>query len=433
MSHRQALLYPFFFFTTFLSCLKSSDGGIHGLGPFLAKEAPGCLKERSLQDFQGKKLAIDASMAMYQFLIAVRSTGENGVAQPLTSASGEETSHLQGFFWRTIAMVKAGIRPLYVFDGKPPSLKSGEIASRNLRRDEGAKRLQEATEEGNVDEMNKFAKRTTRVTKQHAEECKRLLRLLGVPTVDAPSEAEAQCAALAKNGLVYASATEDMDALCCGSPILVRRLTMSEARKLPVLEYHLDQVLSSLGLNMTQFVDFCILCGCDFSETIKGIGPKSALHGIRKHGNIESFIESLNTSKFVVPDPFPIDEIRQLLTTPEVVDMGNLSIDWNAEPDEEGLIEFLVKEKGFSEKRVRGGLEAIKKAKMVKPQGKLDMFFSTKKSTPQASTLLNSTFSATNESLPADREVLKRGLSSTSAADQKPAKRSRGRKASTSK
>ena len=68
---------------------------------------------------------------------------------------------------------------------------------------------------------------------------------------------------------MYATATEDMDALCCGSPVLVRRLTFSEARKLPVLEYRLEKVLEELKLNMTQFVDFCILCGCDFAGTIK--------------------------------------------------------------------------------------------------------------------------------------------------------------------
>eukprot|EP00960_Hanusia_phi_P049457 759565-Hanusia_phi.AAC.1 len=429
MTDRQASV-RLLLLTVLSSCLGWSDCGIHGLGPFLAKEAPHCFKERSLQDFQGKKLAIDASMAMYQFLIAVRSTGENGVAHTLTSASGEETSHLQGIFWRTIAMIKAGIRPLYVFDGKPPALKSGEIASRNLRRDEGAKRLQEATEEGNVEDMNKFSKRTTRVTKQHAEECKQLLKLLGVPTVDAPSEAEAQCAALARHGVVYASATEDMDALCCGSPILVRRLTMSESRKLPVLEYHLDEVLSSLALNMTQFVDFCILCGCDFSETIKGIGPKSALQGIRKHGSIEAFIKSLNTSKYVVPDPFPVDEVRGLLTTPEVVDMGNISIDWNAEPDEEGLINFLVKEKGFSEKRVRGGLEAIRKARMVKPQGKLDAFFTQRSPAQQIVIPINATSASNTTSAPdasptEGRPVHKRGLSGSLAKGQKTAKRGR--------
>jgi flap endonuclease-1 len=253
------------------ACRRDTEAGIQGLGPLLLKEAPGSAAERTLQDFQGKKLAIDASMAMYQFLIAVRVAGRDGVAHTLTSASGEDTSHLQGFFWRTIAMLRVGIKPLYVFDGKPPQLKSGELAKRSMRREEGATKLKEAEEAGDVDDMNKFAKRTLRVTRQHAEDCKRLLALMGVPTLDAPCEAEAQCAALCKAGLVYATATEDMDALCCGSPVLVRRLTFSEARKLPVLEYRLDKVLQGLNVSMAEFVDLCILCGCDFAGTIKGL------------------------------------------------------------------------------------------------------------------------------------------------------------------
>jgi flap endonuclease-1 len=154
-------------------------------------------------------------------------------------------------------------------------LKSGEIAKRNMRREDGANKLKEATEAGDVDDMNKFSKRTLRVTRQHAQDCKTLLKLMGIPTLDAPCEAEAQCAALCKAGIVYATATEDMDALCCGSPTLVRRLTFSEARKQPVLEYRLDQVLEGLQLNMTQFVDLCILCGCDFAGTIKGKGSSA--------------------------------------------------------------------------------------------------------------------------------------------------------------
>jgi hypothetical protein len=74
---------------------RPAEAGIHGLGPLLAKEAPTSAQERTLQDFQGKKLAIDASMAMYQFLIAVRVAGRDGVAHTLTSDAGDDTSHLQ--------------------------------------------------------------------------------------------------------------------------------------------------------------------------------------------------------------------------------------------------------------------------------------------------------------------------------------------------
>ncbi|VDK59284.1 unnamed protein product [Gongylonema pulchrum] len=62
------------------------------------------------------------------------------------------------------------------------------------------------------------------VTKEHNEEARRLLTLMGVPVVNAPCEAEAQCAALAKAGKVFATVSEDMDALTFGSPILLRQM-----------------------------------------------------------------------------------------------------------------------------------------------------------------------------------------------------------------
>lgn len=153
-------------------------------------------------------------MCLYQFLIAVRTEGNQ-----LTSADGETTSHLLGTFYRTIRLIENGIKPVYVFDGKPPQMKSGELNKRHEKRVEAQKALEKATEAGDVGEIDKFNKRLVKVTKLHSEEVKKLLKMMGVPYVDAPCEAEAQCAALVKAGKVYAAATEDMDALTFGSKV----------------------------------------------------------------------------------------------------------------------------------------------------------------------------------------------------------------------
>lgn len=79
----------------------------------------------------------------------------------------------------------------------------------------------------------------------------------------APCEAEAQCAALVKAGKVFATATEDMDALTFGSNILLRRLTFSEARKLPVQEIHFDKVLQGLELDHDEVYIFFFLYNDD--------------------------------------------------------------------------------------------------------------------------------------------------------------------------
>ncbi|CAF4430866.1 unnamed protein product, partial [Adineta steineri] len=116
----------------------------------------------------------------------IRQNGET-----LTNENGETTSHLMGMFYRTIRMIENGIKPVYVFDGKPPQMKSKELEKRLERRTEAAAEMSKAAEAGDEEAFDKFARRTVKVTREHAEECKRLLTLMGVPYVDAPTEAEA--------------------------------------------------------------------------------------------------------------------------------------------------------------------------------------------------------------------------------------------------
>lgn len=183
-------------------------------------------------------------MSLYQFLVAVRQAD----GQQLMSETGETTSHLMGMFYRTLRIVESGIKPCFVFDGQPPKLKSGELAKRFARRDEAMKAIEEAKETGTVEEVDRFSRRTVKVTREHNEDCKKLLKLMGIPYVNAPCEAEAQCAALCEAGKVYAAASEDMDTLTFRSPVLLRHLTFSEQRKIPISEVVYDRVLEGLEL-----------------------------------------------------------------------------------------------------------------------------------------------------------------------------------------
>jgi flap endonuclease-1 len=223
--------------------------------------------------------------------------GEDQVSQQLTNAAGEVTSHLQGMFYRTIRMLTHGIKPCFVFDGKPPELKGGELAKRKENREKAAEELKKAEDADNKEDIDKYNRRLVRVSKQENEDCKQLLILMGVPIVEAPGEAEAQCASMCKDGLVYAVATEDMDALTFGAPVLVRHMTFSEARKEPIIEFNLATVLDEMGMTQTEFIDLCILCGCDYTNTIRGIGPFRAYELIKKHKSIAEAIKHIDKEK----------------------------------------------------------------------------------------------------------------------------------------
>ncbi|XP_074111460.1 flap structure-specific endonuclease 1 [Cotesia typhae] len=343
--------------------------GILGLSKVIADIAPSAIKESELKNYFGRKVAIDASMCLYQFLIAVRSEGAQ-----LTSADGETTSHLMGMFYRTIRLVDNGVKPLYVFDGKPPNLKGGELAKRAERREEAQKALEAAEEAGNAEDVERFNRRLVKVTTAHATEAKQLLTLMGIPYITAPCEAEAQCAELVKSGKIYATATEDMDALTFGSNILLRRLTFSEARKMPVQEIHLDKVLAEMELNKDEFIDLCIMLGCDYTGSIRGIGPKRAVELIKTHRCLEKILENIDTKKYSVPEDWNYKEARELFRNPEITKADEIDFKWG-EPDEEGLVKFMCGDKQFAEDRIRNGCKKLMKAKGASTQGRLDSFF----------------------------------------------------------
>ncbi|KAI5958837.1 FEN1 [Candida theae] len=348
--------------------------GVKGLNQLIKEHSPNAYKEFQLKNLFGRKVAIDASMCLYQFLIAVRQSD----GQQLTNEEGETTSHLSGFFYRTIRMVENNIKPVYVFDGKPPVLKGGELEKRLLRREEAQKQMDQIKDEGTVAEVMKYEKRLVRVGRDQNDEAKKLLELMGIPYVNAPCEAEAQCAELARGGKVFAAASEDMDTLCYEPPYLLRHLTFAEARKMPIDQITYSEAMEGLDMPKEQFIDLCILLGCDYCETIKGVGPVTAYKLIKEHGSLDNLVEYLtknpDKTKFKVPENWPYKEARQLFLHPEVIEADKVEVKWK-EPDVDGLIEYMVKQKGFSEDRIRSGAEKLKKGLKGGVQGRLDGFF----------------------------------------------------------
>jgi len=319
--------------------------------------------------------------------VAVRTDEFN--EKTLTNEVGETTSHLQGLFYRTIKMLSHGLKPVFVFDGKPPDLKAAELERRRKRREESQNDKEKAINEGDLELLKKLNKRTVRVTPEMNADAKRLLKLLGIPIVEAPYEAEAQCAALCMASKVYAVASEDMDSLTLGTPLLIRNLTYSEVRKAPLMEISIDKVLTGLNLTMDQFIDLCILLGCDYTSKIKGIGPVRALEFIRKYGTIEKILKSIDKTRYIVPESFPYEEIRAYFKNPGVTPVEDINLNFT-DPNEEELVEFLCNQKGFKEERVRAGVAKVRAAKQKGTQTRITNFFQVIKTTEDESPVKSS-------------------------------------------
>ncbi|MEM2995088.1 MAG: flap endonuclease-1 [Candidatus Bathyarchaeia archaeon] len=321
-----------------------------------------------LEDLSGKSIAIDAYNALYQFLAIIRQPD----GTPLKDANGRVTSHLSGLLYRTSNLVEMGIKPIYVFDGTPPALKEAEIKRRMKTKEEALIKYEQAIKEGKIEEARMYAQATSRLKDYMAEDSKKLLDLMGIPWVQAPSEGEAQAAHLAKNGDADYCASQDYDSLLFGAPRLVRNVTISGRRKLPGKNVYvevipeiveLEKVLKGCEITREQLIDIGILIGTDFNpEGVKGLGPKTALKLIKEHGNIEKAIQHLKNADF----PVEPQKIREIFLHPKVTD--NYKIEWK-EPDVEGVVDFICRERDFSEDRVRKAVEKMQKG-IQKQKGK---------------------------------------------------------------
>jgi len=200
------------------------------LKPLLIRE------KTKLESFTSKVIAIDAYNAIYQFLASIR--GPDGLQ--LNDARGRVTSHLSGLFYRNINFLSLGIKPVYVFDGKPPSLKSAEIERRKQIKKDATIKYEKAVAEGNLEDARKYAQQTTSMKDGMVEDSKRILSLFGIPYIDAPSEGEATAAHLTTTGQAYASASQDFDSVLFGAKRLIRNFTNSGRRKIPSRNIYIE-------------------------------------------------------------------------------------------------------------------------------------------------------------------------------------------------
>ncbi len=342
--------------------------GVTELGKLISKEAR---REIKLEQLAGRCIALDAYNALYQFLSSIRQPD----GTPLMDRLGRVTSHLSGLFYRTINLLEAGIKVVYVFDGRPPEFKLIEIEERRRAKEKAMEEVVKALREGRREDVAKYMKRAVFLTSEIVDDAKKLLSYMGVPWVQAPSEGEAQAAYMAMRGHCWGVGSQDYDSLLFGSPRLVRNLAVSPRRKIgeDVVEVspeviELDAVLKSLRLkNREQLVDLAILLGTDYNpDGVAGVGPQRALRLVLEFGSLEKIVDT------VLRGHQHLLEIKKFFLNPPVTDDYSLE---GGRLDEGKLLSFLVEERDFSEDRVRRAVERLRKASVKHKTTSLDTFF----------------------------------------------------------
>ena len=330
------------------------------LKPLLIRE------KTNLEAFTNKIVAIDAYNAIYQFLAIIR--GQDGLQ--LTDSQGRVTSHMTGLFYRNINFLSLGIKPVYVFDGKPPSLKSAEIEHRKRAKKDATVKYERALSEGKMEDARKYAQQTTSMRDGMVDDSKHLLDLFGIPHIQAPSEGEATAALLTTTGMADVAASQDFDSILFGAKNLVRNFTNSGRRKLPNRNTYIDiepeiinyqKNLDELGITREQLIDVGILIGTDFNpDGFERIGPKTAIKLIKENGCLEDIQQIKEQLKEI-----DYESIRKIFLEPEIANVDKIEF---GKIDFDGIENYLSNERSFSRDRVRSSLNRLKKSLEKKNQ-----------------------------------------------------------------
>ncbi len=304
----------------------------------------------------GRSLAVDGFNAVYQFLATIRQ--QDG--QLFCDADGRVTSHLMGTFYRTTSLLSEGVLPVWVFDGKPPERKVGTIRSRIVAKEKAESAWQEALAAGDLETARRKAAQTSRLTKPMVDELEVLLKALGVPTVRAPSEGEAQAAAMAAAGSVWAAASEDYDALLFGAPRLVRGLAARGRGSAGTVAQLIDRaaLLESLGIDGEELIVLGLVVGTDFNDGVAGFGPKKALKLVQEHLGFEKTLEKVGV------DLEEARSVAEIFRHPDALEVGKLAF---GPVDEGALKELLVETHGFSETRVKAAVARARSRPRASP------------------------------------------------------------------
>ncbi len=326
-------------------------------------------KEISVGDLKGKVVAVDAFNWLYQFLSIIRGSDGN----PLQDSQGRVTSHLSGLFYRSINLIEAGAKLVYVFDGEPPHFKFAESERRRELRKEAREKWQEAVDKGDAEEALKFAKRTATLTNEMVEDSKKLLNAMGVCVVQAPGEGEALAAQMVAANDAWCVATQDFDSLLFGASRLVRNLSISGRRRYMKTEYVmvnpelilLKDVLHELDITRDQLIILGILIGTDYNPGgIHGYGPKKALKIVKEKKKIEDVLKETGW-KFDVPAEEIFDFFKSggesSKNSQIVKSASRFSYDIKfPKMNEEEVKKILCDEHEFSNERAENGIRRLK-------------------------------------------------------------------------
>jgi flap endonuclease-1 len=272
--------------------------GIKGLSAFLRKRAQTAFMPMYMRNLSGKRVAVDVAILAYKY--------------SYSREDASDTAFMSDAFYHNYLFMRSqNVHVTYVFDGPTRSEKMFERERRNRARENALNRQVETMEQltckrqklsqecdgvtlireiTHIEEaMKQVKRRVVFVTKDDYRCIQQKFRDMDVPFLVATHDAEDLCAKLCKQNRVDFAASDDYDTLTCGAPRVLRNM-LSSTRDMEMV--CLQTILGTLEMTQPEFVDFCILCGCDFTEHLHKVGPVTAFKAIKEFGTIEKVLEA---------------------------------------------------------------------------------------------------------------------------------------------
>ena len=323
--------------------------GIKSLTQIIKRESPNSITHENLYKLSGKKVAVDASLIIYQQLLRHKL---------LKNKKGEITNHITGLFYKLVKYLALNIELIFIFDGKPPDMKQDCVNDRK-KKAQNAKDKMDACQ--NVQEKEDLEKSTLRLTKSMIDNVKKLLDFMGISYIhNDVGEGEAIASELCRIGFVDYVLTEDMDTMVYGCPNLIRTCLDKSLKRPDIISIiNYNEMIKGFNLTDDQFIKFCILCGCDYCSNVPKVGNTTALKMIKKHNTIEEIIETYK-DKYDIPENYAElfnKSYEIFMMYKDKINVNELVIS-KPNKDMGGLIKFLVNDIEMDELRVQ---KAVKK------------------------------------------------------------------------
>jgi len=235
------------------------------------------IEKCKIENLSGKIIIVDASFILNKYGIGIRSSGKD-----VCNKDNKIVNHIYTINYFTTSLLRMNILPLFVFDGKPNDLKFNTILNRKKKKLSAEIKLNDTDIQSNKNDYTKWFKKSYKITKENIDECKQLLDCMGLNYIQAPQEADSQCALIAKKYRKFISGviTDDSDILLYGCPYIFKNFNL-KTNTTDVISY--DKIINNFkkksldvnsNINFTddeyykKFIQFCCLFGSDYNKSI---------------------------------------------------------------------------------------------------------------------------------------------------------------------